>query len=119
MASLGTRRRLRASRRMSARSPARALEIFLHPGIVEAFDLVQRIGDQHALLAMHRDAIADRIQRIEIVRDQEHREAEALAQRQDQLIERGRADRIEARGRLVEKQDLGIERERRAPARRA
>src|SRR3954469_9715920 len=105
------RRRVR-HRRMFGRASARSLEIFLHPRLVEALDLVERIGNQHALLRDHGDAIADRVQRIEIVRDQEHREAKALAQRQDQLIERGRADRIEAGRRLVEEQDVGIERER-------
>src|SRR6476646_9235792 len=78
--SLGRRRaRVRVRHRgMLRRSPARPLEIFLHPRLVEALDLVERIGDQHALLRDRRDAVADRVQRIEIVRDQEHREAEAF-----------------------------------------
>ena len=51
-------------------------------------------------------------QRIEIVGDHDHGQAEAALQAADQPVERRGADRIEAGGRLVQEQDLRIERER-------
>jgi hypothetical protein len=64
------------------------------------------------LVGDHRDAVADRIERVEVVRDQEDGEAEPVAQVEHEPVEGGRADRIEAGGRLVQEEQLGIERER-------
>ncbi len=46
---------------------------------------------------------------FQVVGHHEDREAERALQRPDQGVELRRRDRIEARGRLVEKDDLGIE----------
>ena len=45
-------------------------------------------------------------------RDDDDRGAEAVAQLEDQVVEAARADRVEPGGRLVEEQDLGVERHR-------
>src|SRR6185369_1494186 len=46
----------------------------------------------------------------ELVRDHHHRRAEAVAQLEDEVVEVPRAHRVEARRRLVEEQDVGVER---------
>ena len=46
----------------------------------------------------------------QLVRDDHDGRAEAVAQLEDQVVEQARADRVEAGGRLVEEEDLGIER---------
>ena len=49
--------------------------------------------------------------RIDVVRHHEHGQTQALLQVPHQRVELRRGDRIEARGRFVEKQQLGIERQ--------
>ena len=63
--------------------------------------------DRHHLAVGQRgDAVADRVQAVEVVGDHEHGEPERLLQRPDQRVEVAGGDRIEARGRLVEEHDL-------------
>ena len=66
----------------------------------------------HPPLPQHRDAVADRVEAVEIVGDHEDGEAERVLQGGDQIVELARADRVEARGRLVEEQQIGVERQR-------
>ncbi len=58
------------------------------------------------------DSVADRIEAAEIVRYHENREPQSLLQGCDQLVEVLRADGIEAGRRLVEEDDLRVERQR-------
>ena len=78
-------------------------------GLQEFFDFSDR---RHLAVAEHRDPVADGEQAVEIVGHHEDGEAQRLLQRADEIVEVAGRDRIEARGRLVEKDDLGIERER-------
>ena len=82
------------------------------PGVI----VFQQFGDgphcDNFLVRQHRHAVADFVQRIEIVGDQEHREAEGFLQFAREIVERRRPDRVEARGRFVQKQQFGIERQR-------
>ena len=73
---------------------------------------LHRSFDQYLLVGENGDTVADRMQAVQIVGDHEDRQSQRRAQSQDQLVERRRADRIEAGRGLVEEQDLGIERER-------
>ena len=59
------------------------------------------------LVGKHRDAVAQFVQCIEVVGDQQHRETVLLAQALDQPDKALRAVRIEARGGLVENQQVG------------
>ena len=88
------------------------LEIFLDPRVIERDQFVDRADRDDLLVGQHRDPVADRIQRIEIMRDQEHRQPERLLQRLGKIVERRRTDRVEPRSRLVEEQQFGIERQR-------
>src|SRR5690242_18598153 len=64
-----------------------------------------------ATLGVEEDAVvADREDARELVGDDDDRGAEAVAQLEDQVVEAARADGIEAGGRLVEEEDLGVER---------
>ena len=76
----------------------------------------QQFGDRahrdHLFVRNHRHPIADFIQRIQIVGDQEYREIERLLQFGNQRIERRGADRVEASSGLIEEQHFGIERQR-------
>ena len=103
--------------RIAGGAGTRTVEIFLHPRVVETLDLLDGGIDHHALVGEHRDAVADRVQRVEVVRDQEHRQAQRLLQGEDQLVERGRADGVQARGGFVEEQQRRIQRERARQAR--
>ena len=62
--------------------------------------------------AMRGDAVADRVQAVEIVRHHEHGKAQRALQRLDQRVEFAAGDRVEAGCRLVEEQDFRIERQR-------
>ena len=57
---------------------------------------LDRTGGDDAAFGQHRDAVADRVQAVEIVGDHEHRQAQRPLQRADQLVEFGGADRVEA-----------------------
>jgi hypothetical protein len=80
--------------------------------VIQGQELRYRPHCDDLALGEHRDTVADRIERVEIVGDEEHGEAERIAEFQDELVECRRADRIEPRGGLVEEQQLGIERQR-------
>src|SRR5262245_49941518 len=54
--------------------------------------------------------VANREDARELVRNDDEGRAEAVAQLDDEVVEPTRRDRVEAGGRLVEEQDLGIER---------
>ena len=98
-------------RTVGGRPTARAVEIVADPRVRLGSDLRQRTG-YRLLVDQHHDAIGNPVEAVEIVGDHHHGEAERLLQRADQLVEGGGTDRIEPGGRLVEKEDLGIERQR-------
>lgn len=93
-------------RRAACGATAWTLEVFLDPWFVDLLDDIKRVGDENAFLRQHGNAVADRVQRVEVMGDQEHGQAEAVAQGQDQLVEGRRTDRVESGGRFIEKQDL-------------
>jgi len=64
------------------------------------------------LIGKRCDAIANRSQRVEIMCDHEDGEAERLLECPDQRIELARGDRVESGGRLIQKQEGGIKRQR-------
>ena len=69
------------------------------------------LRDHRPRLDVEEDAVvADGEDARQLVRDDDDRRAEAVAQLEDQVVEQARADRVEAGRRLVEEQDLGIER---------
>src|SRR5689334_24613500 len=61
---------------------------------------------------LFRSTVADLVEGIEVVGDQEHGEPQRLLQLLGQPVEGRGADRIEAGGRLVEEEQLGVERQR-------
>ena len=74
------------------------MEILPHPGVFEALDFGQRCAGQHPALAQHRHPVADRVERIEIVGDEEHGQAEGLLEATQQFIKGRGADRIDLTG---------------------
>src|SRR5262245_49816315 len=72
---------------------------------------IERSRD-HLPVDDHADAVADLEDGIEIVRDHHYRQVEALLELEHKLVEGRGRDGVEARGRLVEEQDGGIEGER-------
>eukprot|EP00659_Diplonema_papillatum_P005423 gene5423-8274_t len=87
------------------------MEVFVNPGVVGFRDDIDGIRHQYLFLRQHRYAVGDGVQRVEVVGDQEHAQAQRIAQGQDQLIEGGGADRVEAGGGFVEKQDVRVQRQ--------
>ncbi len=81
--------------------------------------LRQRVDRAHLDLPVHqhRNAVGSRPQAVEIVGHQKHGKAQTLLKVPHQLVELGRRDRIEPRGRLVQEQQFGIESERPREAR--
>ena len=69
-------------------------------------------------LAEHGDAVADRVEAVEIVGDHEHGQPQGRLQGRDELVELAGADRVEAGGRLVEEQTPGSSASARASAAR-
>ena len=65
----------------------------------------------HAFVGQHRHPVANLIQGIQIVGDQEYGVAQSILQFAGQGIERGRANRVQSGSRLVQKQQLGIHRQ--------
>src|SRR4029079_6984385 len=96
----------------SRSTPPRSVKIFLYPRMIQSQEVRDRIDRNYLLIRKHGDPVADRNQRVEVVGNQEDRDVEPLLERRDELVERGCANWIEARGRLVEEQELGIERQR-------
>ena len=66
----------------------------------------------HLLVGEDRHPVADGVERIEIVGDHEDGQPERVAEAPDERVELFGGHRIEARGRLVEEQDVGVERDR-------
>jgi hypothetical protein len=71
----------------------------------------------HLLVRQHRDAVANCIERIEIMRDQKHCQPQRLFQAQCQFVKCCRTNRVETRRRLIEKKQFGIKRQRSRKAR--
>jgi hypothetical protein len=92
--------------------PAFAAEVGFEPRMLGREHGLDRAGGDHAALRQHGDAIADRVQAVEVMGDHEHAQSQRALQRADQFVELGGADRIEAGRRFVEENDVGIERER-------
>src|SRR6056297_2207260 len=88
------------------------VEILVHPGMIDVQHIRHGASHQYLSLCQHRDAVTGRVQRVEIMRHQKHRQPERMAQAPDQLIERRRADRIQPGGRFVQKDDIGVKRQR-------
>ena len=88
------------------------MEIGAQPGVIGGQHLLDVTGGDDLAVGERGDAVADGIEAVEVVGDHEHRQAERLLQRRDELVEFGRADRIEAGGRLVKEQNLRVERQR-------
>jgi hypothetical protein len=57
---------------------------------------LDRAGRDHAPFGKDRDAVADRVQAVEVVGHHEHAQAQGLLQRADEFVEIGGADRVEA-----------------------
>src|SRR3989442_730929 len=67
-------------------------------------------GDDRPAVGVEEDAVvAGREDARQLVRHHDHRRAEAVPERQDQVVEPARGHRIESGGGLVEEQDLRIE----------
>ena len=62
--------------------------------------------------AKRSDTVASKVEAVQVVRHHEDREPERALERQDEIVELGRGDGVEAGRRLVEEDDLGIERQR-------
>src|SRR5438552_3178108 len=92
-----------------------APEELAHPRIIAGVAKHLRIAlgdDALRPLVEHDDAIGDRVDAGELVRDDDEGDVQAAGQPPDQGIELRRSDRIQARRRLVQEQDSRIERHR-------
>src|SRR6202030_1330406 len=81
------------------------------PGMLGREHRRHRARGYYLAVCERRDAIADRIQAIQVMRYHENGQAQSLLKGADQVVEIRGPDRVEARGRLVEEYDLGVERE--------
>src|SRR5258708_1070599 len=89
-----------------------AVEIGPYPGMLGLKQFAHRSDGDDLAVRQRRDAVADGIQAGEVMGDHEHRQPQCFLQCLDQDIEFARRNGIQTRGRLVEKHDRGIERER-------
>src|SRR5690554_544308 len=88
---------------------AGTVEILLDPVVLGGRDALQGIGDQDALLRQYRHPVADSVQGIQVVSDQKYTQPEGVAQGENQLVEGGGADGVQAGGRFVKKQDVRVQ----------
>src|SRR5690606_10731350 len=98
--------------RAGGSAAAGAMEVILNPAVVGRSHTFERISHQYALFRQHGDPVADRVQRVQVMGDQEYAEAEGVAQGENQLVEGRGADGVEPGGRLIEKEDVRIQGER-------
>src|SRR5262249_2939084 len=103
----GSRRPLRGRRSASEE----AADALLPAGLEQ---IARRpLREQRLRLGVEEDAlVGDREDARELVRHDDEGSLQAGAQLEDQVVEQARADRVEAGARLVEEEDLGIERHR-------
>ncbi len=87
------------------------MEVRADPLVVEVEHGLERPFHQDLLLAEHGDAVAGLEQAVEVVRHHVDGQTQRVAQGHDELVEIGGADRVEAGGRLVEEDDVGVERQ--------
>ena len=95
---------------LECRARTRTVKILLNPWMVVCQNLFQS-SHVNLLVDEHSNSVADRGQRVKIVCDHEHSQAQAGLKCLDQLIERAGADRIQSRGGLVQKHDGRVERQ--------
>ena len=79
--------------------------------MVQGEQLFNRSHRDHLPVGQHRHTVADRVERVEVVGDQENGEVELVADRGSARRSCAR-NRIEPGGRLVEEQKLRVERQR-------
>ena len=79
--------------------------------MIQFLDVGQGGVGHHPAVGDHRYPVADRIQRVQVVGDQEHGQPQRFLQRLDQAVERG-ADRVEPGGGFVQEQQRRIQRQR-------
>src|SRR5512139_240328 len=108
-------------RRLNALSPRRirldrprslSVEVSAQPRMRGCEHGLHGPGGNHLVIGQYRDAVADRMQTVEVVRHHEHCQPQCSLQRRDKAVELTRTDRIKARRRLVQENNLRIERER-------
>ena len=73
-------------------------------------DLLDGAVGNHPALTQHHHTLGNPQQRVQIMGDQQHRDAEITIQKGEQRIKGTGRDRIKPRGRLIQKQDLGLKR---------
>src|SRR6516165_6650512 len=88
---------------------ALALEIGLHPWMLGGEHSCDGTFSDNFTISEGGDAVADCVETIEIVSHHKDGQAERLLKCLDKRVEVAGRDRIEARRRLVEKDDLGIQ----------
>jgi len=66
--------------------------------------------DADLLIDQYRNSVANRRQRVKVVRNHEDRYPKASLQASDQIIECSRADRVQPGRRFVQEHDLRIQR---------
>src|SRR3954470_21543444 len=86
-----------------------SVEIRSQPGIVGGEHLVDRARREDPSVAERRDPVADGAKTVQIVGYHKNGKPQSALKCGDELVEVAGADRIEAGGRLVEEQDLGVE----------
>src|SRR3569623_288206 len=80
-----------------------------HPRIRTRLDDIDAVDGHHMLLGKHGYSIADGIQAVQIMGDQEDRQVQGIAQGGNELVEIRSANRVQARGGFIEEQHLRIQ----------
>ncbi len=73
--------------------------------------LLHRSRRDHLLVGDHRHPITDRVHGVQVVGDHEHRQVQAVRELPDQFVEGAGADRVQPGGRLVQEQQLRVQRQ--------
>src|SRR5581483_6431576 len=89
-----------------------AVEVSPQPGMLRGLHIGHRSCGDYLAVAQNRNPVACRIKAVEVVGYHENGQAQSPLKRADQFVEIAGADRIEAGGRLIQKYQFRIERQR-------
>ena len=95
----------------ACRPPAWSAEIFVNPWVIYGQQFLNRANRDDLLVRDYCDPIANCVERVEIVRNQEYCQTKGFFQIPRQIIEVCSADGIEPSGWFIQKQKLGIHRQ--------
>lgn len=84
----------------------------MNPRVFDEQHFGHGAGGEHLATCQNGDPVTGGVQRVQIVGDQKHRQPQRPLQRHKQPVKFRRTNRIKPRSGLIQKQNLGVQRQR-------